>query len=89
MAEASSASVEELIERVLGPLLIADGGTVHVVECSLEAVSLHLSGRFAGCPGNTLMTRRVIEPAVHAIAPKARITVTSGAIIPPGSRQLT
>ena len=88
MAEASSSPVEGMIEEVLGPLLKADGGKVFVVECSAETVSLHLTGRFSGCPGNTLIARRVIEPAVHAVAPGARVTVTSGAIIPAGARLL-
>lgn len=72
----------KVVREVLAPLIRADGGTLHVVFLGDEGVSLHLSGRFSGCPGNTLTTRRVIEPAIQAVAPTARITVTSGALIP-------
>ena len=66
----------------------ADGGELYLVNASDEGVSLHLSGRFSGCPGNTLATRRVIEPAIFAVAPRVRVTVTSGPLIPKGAERI-
>lgn len=40
-------------------------------------------------PGATLTKRAVIEPAVHAIAPAARVIVTNGARIPEGASLIT
>jgi Fe-S cluster biogenesis protein NfuA len=71
-----------VVREVLTPLFRADGGKVYLVEAGPEAVSLHLGGSYSGCPGNTLATRRVIEPAILAVAPNAKITVTSGVLIP-------
>ncbi len=79
---------EELLRvtrEVLAPLVLADGGRLYLVSAGDDHVSLHLAGRFAGCPGNTLAIRRIVEPAFQAVAPGARVTVTSGAIIPPGA----
>src|SRR5512138_117900 len=53
----------KVIREVVAPLIRADGGRVYLVAAEDDAVDLHLAGRFAGCPGNTLATRRVIEPA--------------------------
>lgn len=77
--------IVRVIREVLAPLIVADGGTIYLVEAEETSVSLHLAGRYSGCPGNTLATRRVIEPAILAVAPSARVTVTSGALIPAGA----
>ena len=37
---------------------------------------------------NTLAIRRIIEPAVFAVAPRARVTVTSGALQPADAKLL-
>lgn len=75
-----------VLREVLAPLVAADGGRLYVVEVSAERVAIHLSGRYAGCPGNTLATRRVIEPAVRAVLPQAELTVTAGTTVPSGAR---
>jgi len=77
--------IDRVIREVVAPLVRADGGKLYLVHAGPEEVALHLSGRFSGCPGNTLAIRRVIEPAILAIAPRARIVVTAGALVPPGS----
>ncbi len=74
-----------VIEEIVAPLVRADGGKLYLVSADSSSVALHLAGRFAGCPSNTLATRRVIEPAILAVAPKATVTVTSGAIVPTGA----
>ncbi len=78
-----------VVADVLGPLIQADGGEVYVVSAGDEAVELHLAGRFAGCPGNALASRHVIEPAIRAVVPQARVTVTWGHIIPRGAKAPT
>ena len=71
-----------VVREVVAPLIRADGGRLYVVHAADESLELHLAGRFAGCPGNTLATRRLIEPAILAVAPGAKVTISSGALIP-------
>ena len=80
--------IERVVREVLAPLIRADGGELFVVRVAEDAVVLHLGGRFSGCPGNTLAKRRVIEPAILAIAPRAQVTVTAGALVPKGAERL-
>ncbi len=78
----------QVVREVLAPLVRADGGELYVVRAEDDAVSLHLGGRFAGCPGNALARRQIIEPAIRAVAPHAVVTVSSGAIVPKGAQRL-
>ena len=82
------AEISRVLRDVIAPLVRADGGELYLVGADDEGVVLHLAGRFSGCPGNTLATRRVIEPAIFAVAPKVRVTVTSGPLIPKGAERL-
>ncbi|MGC4094681.1 MAG: NifU family protein [Polyangiaceae bacterium] len=77
-----------VIRDVIAPLILADQGELYLVQATDERVSLHLAGRYSGCPGNTLARRRVIEPALHAIAPGTEVIVTSGALIPADAERL-
>jgi Fe-S cluster biogenesis protein NfuA len=74
-----------VIVDVLAPMVAADGGRLYVVEADAQRVTLHLAGRFAGCPGNQVATRRVLQPAIAAVAPDAEITVTWGRLVPEGA----
>jgi Fe-S cluster biogenesis protein NfuA len=76
-----------VIADVLTPLIQADGGEVYVISAADEAVELHLAGRFAGCPGNSLASRHVIEPAIRAVAPDVRVSVTWGLLVPEGAKR--
>jgi len=83
-----SASIDQLmhvVREVLGPLVRADGGELYVVAVEPNHLSLHLAGRYAGCPGTPLVVRGVIEPAVRAVAPIVRLDVSSGIKIPDGA----
>ncbi|MFC1641342.1 NifU family protein [Myxococcota bacterium] len=80
--------IVRVVREVLGPLIRADGGELFIVSVQDNAISLHLAGRFAGCPGNTLTTRRVIEPAILAVAPGVQITVTWGCLLPPNAERV-
>jgi len=77
-----------VVRDILAPLIRADGGEIHLVCATDEGVELHLSGHYAGSPGNALATRRIIEPAIWAAVPGARVTVTAGALIPDGAERL-
>ena len=77
-----------VIREVLAPMVVADGGQLYVVQADAQRVTLHLAGRFAGCPGNQVTTRRVIQPAIAAVAPSAELTVTWGRIVPNGATRV-
>jgi Fe-S cluster biogenesis protein NfuA len=78
----SADALRRVIGAVVEPLIRADRGELFVVQLSADVVALHLRGKFSGCPGNTLAIRRVIEPAVLAVAPLARVSVTTGENLP-------
>jgi Fe-S cluster biogenesis protein NfuA len=85
------ASIDLLLKvcrEVVAPLVRADGGEVYVVKVEPDHLTLHLSGACAGCPGAGLTTKNVIEPAVGAAAPSARVVVTTGFRIPEGASKL-
>jgi Fe-S cluster biogenesis protein NfuA len=74
-----------VVREILAPMVVADGGRLYVIQADSQRVTLHLAGRFAGCPGNEVTTRRVIQPAIAAIAPQAELTVTWGRLVPAGA----
>ncbi|MEN9579799.1 MAG: NifU protein [Pseudomonadota bacterium] len=79
-------SVEQVLEAVLEPLVRQDGGELFVVQHDDLVLALHLRGKFSGCPGNTLAIRRVIEPAIRAVAPRLRVIVSAGELLPGSAR---
>jgi Fe-S cluster biogenesis protein NfuA len=86
------ASIDQLLKvcrEVIAPLVRVDGGEVYIVAVEPDQLTLHLAGTCAGCPGATLTTHSVIEPAVHAVAPSARVVVTSGIRVPEGASLVT
>jgi Fe-S cluster biogenesis protein NfuA len=78
-------SLLKVCRDVIAPLVRADGGEVYVVAVEPDHLTLHLAGTCSGCPGVSLTIRSMIEPAVHAVAPTAKIVVTSGVRIPEGA----
>lgn len=80
--------IESLIEDTLAPLVVADGGQLYWVALSRGVLHLHLTGRFSGCPGNTLVERRVFEPLLRAAEPDLKLKLTAGASLPEGARPL-
>ena len=81
--------IERVVREVLAPLVRADGGDLYLVSVEDTGVSLHVTGRFSGCPGNTLARRRIFEPPLVAVAPGITVTLTSGPLIPAGASLLT
>jgi Fe-S cluster biogenesis protein NfuA len=78
-----------VVREVLLPLVTADGGELYLVSADDSGISLHLAGRFSGCPGNTLARRRVLEPLIAATVPGAYLTVTTGPLVPSGAQRVT
>jgi Fe-S cluster biogenesis protein NfuA len=76
------------LRRVLVPLLLRDGATLHLVNAEANGIRLHLTGRYSGAPGLNLVIRRVIEPTVAKICPGAKINVSSGPLVPEGALEL-
>jgi Fe-S cluster biogenesis protein NfuA len=76
-------------QDVIAPLVRADGGEVFLVGIEPGTISLHLAGTCAGCPGAQITAASVIEPAIHAVAPTVRVTVTAGIQIPDGAVTMT
>jgi Fe-S cluster biogenesis protein NfuA len=80
--------VARVLMEVLAPLVEADGGLLYLVSASEEYVELHVGGRYSGCPGNTLVRRRVIEPALQRVAPALRVGLSAGPLVPKGATPL-
>jgi len=56
---AAKDEIARVVREVLAPLVRADGGDLYLVSVKETGVCLHVTGRFSGCPGNTLARRRV------------------------------
>lgn len=80
--------VERILREVLAPLVKTDGGDMYLVRWDGEDIHIHLGGACAGCPGASLTSDSIILPAVHSVAPKARVVLTTGGRIPEGSLKL-
>lgn len=84
----TTASIDQLLKvmkEVVAPLIRADGGEVYVIAVEANHLSIHLAGRYAGCPGSPLVVRGIIEPAIRAVAPTARLEVSTGIQVPDGA----
>ena len=73
---------------VIAPLVRADGGEVFLVAIEPGAISLHLAGTCSGCPGAQVTAASVIEPAIRAIVPAMRVTISSGHLVPKGAQPI-
>jgi Fe-S cluster biogenesis protein NfuA len=83
-----TASIDQLLKvcrEVIAPLIRADGGEIYIVAVEANHLSIHLAGKFAGCPGTPLTIRGIIEPAVRAVAPTAKLDISSGIKVPEGA----
>lgn len=82
------------LRDVLAPLIEADGGELYVLADPPESkgavppVRLHLGGRFAGCPGNALVSEHIIKPTLAAVTGSRDVQVSSGRLIPPGAERM-
>jgi Fe-S cluster biogenesis protein NfuA len=81
-------SLLDTLQKIVVPLIEVDAGEVYLVRMKDNEVALHLAGTCSGCPGITLTTRGVIEPALKAINSQVRVTITSGVLIPKDAQRL-
>jgi Fe-S cluster biogenesis protein NfuA len=79
---ASKEQIDRICREVLGPLVRADGGELHLVGYDGDEVHIHLTGVCAGCPGASFTGERVIVPALRTAAPKVRLVLTTGVRMP-------
>jgi Fe-S cluster biogenesis protein NfuA len=87
MAEAMELVLKACREQ-LAPLVHADGGELYVVTATPDDVHLHLAGTCAGCPGAMMTRDRLVQPALHAVLPKAQIRLTTGWRVPEGAQKI-
>jgi len=80
--------IVRVVREVLAPLVLADGGELYLVSVDDSGVSLHLAGKFSGCPGNTLARRRVLEPLIASAVPGASVTMSTGPLVPKGAQRI-
>jgi Fe-S cluster biogenesis protein NfuA len=73
---------------VLAPMIKADGGELYLIARSSEEIQIHLAGTCSGCPGAQFTQDRVLGPALAAVAPKARLVVTTGWRVPEGAEKI-
>ncbi len=82
---ADTLALETMLREVLGPLLAAEGGQLYLVSAEAKSIHLHLGGTLSGSPAQKAVTAHVVEPAVKAILPKAKVVVSSGYRVPAGA----
>ena len=80
--------IERLLREVLAPLVKTDGGEMYLVRWDGDDVHVHLAGACAGCPGSSMTADSILLPAVRAVAPKARIVLTTGFRVPDGAKRV-
>jgi Fe-S cluster biogenesis protein NfuA len=66
--------VEDVVDRLLRPLIAADGGPIEVTRVGPGVVVIRLGGTCNGCPGAPFTRSRVIERALRTlVSPDLRI----------------
>jgi Fe-S cluster biogenesis protein NfuA len=80
--------LEKMLREILAPLLAMDGGELYLVSADKKQVSLHMAGTLSGSPACDVVTERIVAPAVRAVMPKAKLSVSSGWRIPKGAARL-
>lgn len=74
--------VEELMERVIRPVLKEDGGDARVVAIEDGIVCVEMSGACAGCLSADLDTKDMIEAVLKSELPEVKGVEISRAIDP-------
>ena len=74
--------VEELMEKVIRPVLREDGGDARVLAIEDGIVSVEMSGACAGCPSADLETKDMIETVLRSEVPGIKGVEISRAIDP-------
>jgi hypothetical protein len=61
---------------------------MYLVSVSSDSVHIHLSGACSGCPGASVTREKILAPILLAVAPKARLVVTTGVNAPAGATKI-
>lgn len=85
---AEAENIVRVCREVLAPLIEHDRGELYLVYVDDDQLAIHLAGRCSGCPGVRFTTLGIIEPAIRSVAPRHRLTVTSGFRLPKGATRL-
>lgn len=80
--------VMRVLRDVVAPLVEADRGEIFLISTEGNRIGIHLAGQLAGAPGSGLFFRRILEPAIHAIAPELEVALSTGWRIPDGAIRL-
>jgi len=86
---ATREKVRELLTSVIAPLVERDGAELYLVKAEANEVVVHFAGTYAGCPGVATVTKNIIVPILHALAPDVHVTANSGLPVPKGAERLT
>lgn len=86
--DAQLEKVKKALKELVSPLVSADGGTLYFVKATADGVHVHLTGTCAGCPGVTMTRDALVEPVVRSVAASAKVTLTTGPLIPDGAKKL-
>ena len=54
-----------VLETILKPLILADGGTIRIKDASADAMTIELGGACLGCPGRSFTVQQVIIPVLQ------------------------
>ncbi len=74
--------IVRVLRDVVAPLVEADGGSIYLISADESRVTVHLAGQLSGAPGNGLLCRKILEPAIHAVAPGAEVVLSTGWMLP-------
>ena len=86
--ELQQRDILRILKEIVVPLVERDGGKLLLISLDDDQVQVHLAGRLAGTPGLGLFYRKVLEPAIHTVAPSARVVLTTGYLIPQGASEI-
>ena len=85
---AEKEALKTMLREVLSPLLATEGGLLYLVSADLTEVRLHLGGTLSGSPATDVVRARIVEPAIKAVAPEAKVIITCGYTLPEGAELL-
>lgn len=59
--------VEAAIDTYLAPLIASDEGTIRLVGCTEDTITVELGGACDGCPARTITRDTVIAPLLRRV----------------------
>ena len=87
--EPQQRDILRVLSDIVMPLVRNEGGRLYVVSIEQDRLAVHLAGRLGGAPGVRIFGRKILEPAIHSVAPQAQVILTTGCLIPEGASEIT